>query len=198
MVLHFLHGAVAIVASDMDEHRQEKTAARASIVAMLVGAVILGYVMYWIECRDETGCTPLITAFAVTVGTPLVGLFTYWLVRRWQRIGAGEENSHQGVVPDQTDWRLTDQESYLRGVRFQRKPYRVYRESWEHDHCAFCWAKFVDPEHSDAHRRLAEQEGSVTEGYATTSDYPRGADYVWVCADCFSDFCDDFEWVVVT
>jgi hypothetical protein len=101
-------------------------------------------------------------------------------------------------VAEQDDWRLTNQESYLRGVRLRLKQYRAYSGSWEHDHCEFCWAKFVDPEHSDAHRRLAEEEGFVTEGYATTSDYSRGPDYVWICTECFSDFVDVFGWEVIS
>lgn len=36
-----------------------------------------------------------------------------------------------------------------------------------------------------------------TEGYTTTDRFERGADYEWVCLDCFEDFAEEFRWVVV-
>jgi hypothetical protein len=87
------------------------------------------------------------------------------------------------------DWRLEHLETqpYLRGVAFVRKPYRAYREGWDHDHCAACWMKFSE----------VEVPGEVTqrEGFATTAAYPRGADYEWVCVECFELFRDDMGWV---
>jgi hypothetical protein len=57
------------------------------------------------------------------------------------------------------DWRLEHLETqpYLRGAAFTRKPYRAYSATWEHDHCAGCWAKFMEPPAEELH-----------EGYATT------------------------------
>jgi hypothetical protein len=87
------------------------------------------------------------------------------------------------------DWRLTNQEAYLKGATLVRKPYRAYSETWDHDHCVFCWATFIDPTGSDVSPKYVDEHPDVlTEGYATTADHPRGADYYWICSDCFDDF----------
>ncbi len=96
------------------------------------------------------------------------------------------------------DWRLTGQDRYLKGISLTHKPYRVYSEKWEHDHCAFCGAKFIDPSFSDAHRKLADDPAVQIAGYTTTADYRRGAEYEWICESCFADFVEEFEWKVTT
>ena len=97
-----------------------------------------------------------------------------------------------------SDWRLTGQERYLSGAVWVRKRYRAPSERWEHDHCAFCWAKFMDPDFSPEHRKFIEQQPDVlSEGYATTAEHPHGADYHWVCPTCFSDFAERLGWRVV-
>jgi hypothetical protein len=53
------------------------------------------------------------------------------------------------------------QEEYLKGAVLVRKPYRAYSETWEHDHCEFCFAKFMDPAYSEAHRMFVEQNPDV-------------------------------------
>jgi hypothetical protein len=85
------------------------------------------------------------------------------------------------------DWRLTGQGAYLKGVTLVRKPYRATSDAWEHDHCVFCWAKFVDPGFSGAHAAIARADPAVqTEGYAAVGTAPQGQDdYHWVCAACF-------------
>ena len=99
----------------------------------------------------------------------------------------------------EADWRLTSQDQYLSGASLVRKRYRVSSEDWEHDHCAFCWAKFMDPGYSDEHRAfVAENPETLTEGYTTTAEHPSGADYHWVCPGCFDDFADAFRWRVVS
>ena len=98
------------------------------------------------------------------------------------------------------DWRLgRGQERYLQGATLVRKPYRVWSETWEHDHCEFCWAKFVDPAFSEAHAQLVRDEPTVlTEGYAALGTGPHGEDeYHWICAACFEDFRARFGWRVV-
>jgi hypothetical protein len=93
------------------------------------------------------------------------------------------------------DWRLTGQENVLRGAELVLKRYRVHREEWEHDHCAFCWAKFVDPDRSPETGRLVdEQPDLLTQGYTTTASHPDGAGYHWVCPTCFDDFRERFGW----
>jgi hypothetical protein len=80
------------------------------------------------------------------------------------------------------DWRIDSVKS-LRGQSF-----RYYRrsESWDHDHCSACGAKFM----------LAE--GCLTYGYAVTHEYEHGEDYVWVCAKCFSDLSKTMDWKIAT
>jgi hypothetical protein len=68
-----------------------------------------------------------------------------------------------------------------------RKPYATYRPGWDHDHCAACNKKLAEPG--------IEGADVVHEGYATTSDYEKGADYEWVCVECFCDFKDDMSWM---
>jgi hypothetical protein len=88
------------------------------------------------------------------------------------------------------DWRLEnlDDLPFLRGVAFVRKPYRAYREGWDHDHCAACGVKLAEPDMTG--------DDIVHEGYATTSDFIRGADYEWVCVPCFSTFQKIMDWKV--
>jgi hypothetical protein len=78
-----------------------------------------------------------------------------------------------------SDWRLTGQEKFLKGVSLVKKPYRKYREDWDHDHCEFCWTKF------------SESPEDLHVGYTTLHDYH------WVCQPCFNDFRQMFEWKVI-
>jgi len=82
------------------------------------------------------------------------------------------------------------QERFLQGAEFVHKPYRVWSDRWEHDHCAFCTRKFVEARRST--------DDAVTIGYAALARGPEGQDdYHWVCEACFADFCERFEWRVV-
>jgi hypothetical protein len=81
-----------------------------------------------------------------------------------------------------TDWRegSLDMVEHFRGVAFRRKAYSAYRPGWDHDHCALCGVKFME--------RSAGVPDTHHEGYATTENWIRGADYDWFCIDCF-EFC---------
>lgn len=81
---------------------------------------------------------------------------------------------------DPNDWRLTGQEKYLKGVTLYRKRYVAPRPDWDHDHCEFCWAKFMDSDAPEIQR----------EGYATEGDKK------WVCSSCYEDFKHTFKWLV--
>jgi hypothetical protein len=87
----------------------------------------------------------------------------------------GDQNADQ--------WRI-DNAHHLAGLYLHFRRYTRWSESWDHDHCAACWAKF------------AEYDGPeiVHEGYATGPDYPRGADYEWVCPECFTDLAGILGW----
>jgi hypothetical protein len=101
-------------------------------------------------------------------------------------------------VTEPEDWRLRGQQAYLHGIRLRWRRYGAWSATWDHDHCDFCWAKFIPAELVDDHREASQDEHRLlSEGYTTTSEYERGADYVWVCSDCFNDFKDQFDWVTV-
>jgi hypothetical protein len=78
------------------------------------------------------------------------------------------------------DWRLTNQERYLKGVTLVWHPYAPARRKNDHDHCEFCWAKFMQ----------TAQPETLQEGYSTP-DRER-----WICKGCFDDFVDLFSWKV--
>ena len=81
---------------------------------------------------------------------------------------------------ENNDWRLRGQERYLKGVTLVFKPYLKYREDWDHDHCDFCGAKFMEQ----------KNDKTLNEGYTTEDDYH------WVCTRCFNDFKKIFRWKV--
>ncbi|HPQ41598.1 MAG TPA: hypothetical protein PLV45_14595 [bacterium] len=81
---------------------------------------------------------------------------------------------------EKNEWRLTNQEKYLKGLTLMYKTYSQYREGWDHDHCEFCWAKFTEPGTPD----------TLHEGY-TTLDRK-----YWICSRCFEDFKEMFGWTV--
>ena len=69
------------------------------------------------------------------------------------------------------DWRLTNQLNYLKGATLSRREYSRWSDSWDHDHCAFCGAKFMEKTAPDIQRS----------GYSTPDEYH------WVCDICFED-----------
>lgn len=83
------------------------------------------------------------------------------------------------------EWRITNAKP-LAGRRLELRRYERWSESWDHDHCAACWAKF------------AEAYGPEIEsvGYVTLADYPQGAGYEWVCVACFDELQAELGWAV--
>ncbi len=80
------------------------------------------------------------------------------------------------------DWRLMGQENYLKGARLSLQTYRRPRADWDHDHCEFCAAKFMEEDLPEV----------LHEGYTTEDQYH------WVCPACFADFKERLEWVEAT
>ncbi len=81
-------------------------------------------------------------------------------------------------MQDNSDWRLTNQEKYLKGVSLKLRKYKGYRDGRDHDHCEFCWKKFSE----------SPGETVLNQGYATEDNYR------WICIQCFEDFKNLFEW----
>lgn len=86
------------------------------------------------------------------------------------------------MAVERDDWRRTGQERYLKGATFERRSFTPPPDNpdWDHEHCSFCWAKFMTeaPDHDPA---------VMTDGYMST-------DGRWVCDSCFEDFRKEFVW----
>ncbi len=82
-----------------------------------------------------------------------------------------------------TDWRV-DSAEHLRGLTLRREKYTRWSESWDHDHCSACWAKFAE----------TGDPNVLHEGFATCEDYKHGAKYNWVCPECFSELRVEMGW----
>lgn len=80
------------------------------------------------------------------------------------------------------DWRLTNQMAYMKAATLAWRTYVPPSESWDHDHCEFCFAKFL-PAPAGPDVEVA--------GYVTLDDSER-----WVCKRCFDNFRDLFAWNV--
>jgi hypothetical protein len=76
---------------------------------------------------------------------------------------------------------------YLFGMAFRRKSYSAPGKTWDHDHCAFCWAKFAD----------FEGDEILHEGYASVENAKWRADYHWICPSCFDEFEEKMQLTVV-
>lgn len=70
------------------------------------------------------------------------------------------------------DWRLTNQKEYLFRKELRRASFCATPRT-DHEHCVFCWDKFLDGD----------------EGYCANN-------YHWICKSCYTDFKDMFEWTV--
>ena len=111
------------------------------------------------------------------------------------------EPTYDHWMVEDDDWRLTGQEKYLHGAKLVRKAYHAQSATSEHEHCEFCWAKFMDPAFSEEHREFIVANPDVlTEGFAVQGRSPGGGlddDFWWVCPGCVADMTERFEWTVV-
>jgi hypothetical protein len=92
------------------------------------------------------------------------------------------------------DWRLRSQDSYLHGATLVRKPYYDRTPDDDHDHCEFCWTKFMVVPYTPADEEILK-EGYAVQGRTADARFPN--DYFWVCPTCVQDFADRFEWTVI-
>ena len=117
-------------------------------------------------------------------------------------VASGESDtarSIEAVRPAPDDWRRMGQESYLAGLAFTWRSYQTYTGNWEHDHCEFCWKKFLDPGYSDWMREaLADPAAENADaGYTNVRAGEKPSGTHWVCRECFGDFQPEFGWEVV-
>jgi hypothetical protein len=79
------------------------------------------------------------------------------------------------------DWRLSGPtKDFLRQACLRWQKYASSDATNDHDHCEFCWTKFMVGGASD----------SLEEGYATADGH------YWICKQCFADFSGRFQWRV--
>jgi len=98
------------------------------------------------------------------------------------------------------DWRLDLGPEDLAGVTLVMKRYRSWSESWEHEHCSYCTAKFLDRQFSDEHALEVEQNPEVqTTGYVVESSAANDTTQAdrWICKTCADDFRERFDWTLV-
>ncbi len=78
------------------------------------------------------------------------------------------------------DWRLMGQEKYLFGKTLVFKPYTQNKlnPKWDHDHCSFCFAKFM----------VNDLPNMLHKGYCTEDEY------YWICSNCYNDYKERFKW----
>jgi len=65
----------------------------------------------------------------------------------------------------------------------------VEPRGWDHDHCDFCWATFMSSE-------VAANDPEILGAGYTVAGTERST--LWICATCFDDFRERFEWIVVS
>jgi len=80
------------------------------------------------------------------------------------------------------DWRLQGQERYLSRATLFWRAWHQSRPNWDHDHCAFCRAKFLG---------RGDVPDVLREGYTTEDEYH------WVCGDCARDFAPGFKFTLI-
>ena len=85
-------------------------------------------------------------------------------------------------MADKDDWRLDGAYAEpTKGKPLKYGPYKPADERNDHDHCIFCWAKFMNYNYKDC----------LHEGYCTPDHY------YWICEECFNDFKEMFDWTVI-
>ena len=84
---------------------------------------------------------------------------------------------------DNNDWRTANGRcGYLRNAKLTYVPeYHKFTDSWEHEHCSFCYAV------------ISEEENELHSAYHDDSP-PSRMD--WICEECFADFKDTFNFTV--
>jgi hypothetical protein len=74
------------------------------------------------------------------------------------------------------------------GTELELRAYRAPSAEWDHDHCIFCWARFIEASGPQA-EEIGRDPDSLQVGYTAG---PEGGE--WVCPSCFDEFADRFAW----
>lgn len=85
------------------------------------------------------------------------------------------------MMREKNDWRLSNQLNYLQGITLTYRPYAPASATNDHDHCEFCFAKFIS----------GGSDQGLNAGYSSIDAYR------WICEECYEDFADLFEWRLV-
>jgi hypothetical protein len=103
------------------------------------------------------------------------------------------------MSPAPDDWRRMGQEGRLAGLAFTWKNYQAYSGNWDHEHCEFCFKKFLDPGYAEWMQDALDEPSNEHAGAGYTNlaagDTPSGR--YWACRECFNDFRPEFDWEVV-
>ncbi|MGZ6616197.1 MAG: hypothetical protein ACXVFQ_17400 [Solirubrobacteraceae bacterium] len=85
------------------------------------------------------------------------------------------------------------------GADLTWKRSRALSTEWEHEHCEFCFHKFMDPESSPhaAEALRNEPDKQSDAGYTNVEAPDRPAGKWWICKQCFADFAEELGWTVV-
>lgn len=73
------------------------------------------------------------------------------------------------------DWRITNQEDYLKDKMMKKIKYKDVASDTSHDHCAFCWDK------------ISAAKNDLHDAYCTLDEKH------FVCEACFNDFKKSFN-----
>jgi len=111
--------------------------------------------------------------------------------------------------------RLRNSLSHYKGFVFRWQQWKALSPTWDHDHCAGCWARFAErPEewndsvHTEGWvtlwpttRTPQEDEKTVAEWRAAgkvlvPSPKPGGFQLDWLCPDCFATCQEELKFVI--
>lgn len=80
------------------------------------------------------------------------------------------------LLQESDDWRLVTARD-LAGLTFHWVRWHRPSETWDHDHCSGCWAKFMKESYPDV----------LHEGWTTGDDWPSAPEAEWVYSTCLAE-----------
>jgi hypothetical protein len=123
----------------------------------------------------------------------------------WHNLSEGGRGADDSPMTDDrtNGWWTADealgQHPDLEGATLVWQEYRRPAESWDHDHCAFCWVEISDrPDATGETLRAAFTDDVPTKPPPPVSDprlvpAPAGTKQ-WVCPTCAEAYRHVFEW----